>query len=290
MPDPQPASRDDGIVWDLELKAGRPWWHIPWREVWKYRDLIALFVRRDFTAMYKQTILGPLWYLLQPLFTTLMLVLIFGVMAKTKTDGLPSVLFFLSGVVAWNYFADCLTKTANTFTGNAHLFGKVYFPRVAVPLAIVITNMIAFFVQFGFFLLVLGYYWWKGAPVYPSFRVIVLPLLVLQMALLGLGMGAIVSSLTTKWRDLALVVGFGTQLWMYASSVVLPLSVVPESLRWIFVLNPMVPIIETFRFAFLGRGVVEIWQLLVSLAVTIVVFVFGMTLFSRVERDFMDNV
>ncbi len=285
----EPAS-EDLRGWSKVLTPDRPWWHIPWREIWEYRDLVLLFVKRDFTATYKQTFLGPLWYLLQPLFTTLMLAFVFGVLAKTQTDGLPRLLFFMSGVVSWNYFADCLTKTANTFTGNAGIFGKVYFPRLTVPLSIVITNMITFVVQFGLFLLLLGYYWAKGAPVFPNYRVIILPLLVVQMALLGLGMGAIVSSLTTKWRDLSMLVGFGTQLWMYASSVVLPLSVIPEKWRWIFVLNPMVPIIETFRFAFLGRGVVEIWQLMVSLAVTIVIFVFGMTLFSRVERDFMDTV
>jgi len=284
------ATREDLSQWSKVLTPDRPWWHIPWREIWEYRDLVMVLVRRDFTATYKQTFLGPLWYLLQPIFTTLMLTLIFGVLAKTQTDGLPRLVFFLCGVVAWSYFADCLTKTANTFTGNASLFGKVYFPRLAVPLSIVITNMITFLVQFALFLVVLGYYWLQGEPVFPNYRVVILPLLVLQMALLGLGMGAIVSSLTTKWRDLSMLVGFGTQLWMYASSVVLPLSVIPEKWRWIFVLNPMVPIIETFRFAFLGRGVVEIWQLMVSLTVTLVIFVFGMTIFSRVERDFMDTV
>ncbi|MEQ1860969.1 MAG: ABC transporter permease [Chthoniobacteraceae bacterium] len=286
---PEPAA-EDLSQWSKVLTSVRPWWHIPWREIWQYRDLVALFVRRDFTATYKQTLLGPLWYLLQPIFTTLMLALIFGVLAKVPTDGLPRLLFFLSGVVAWNYFADCLTKTANTFTGNAGIFGKVYFPRFTVPLAIVITNMITFAVQFALFLVLLAYFYFKGAPIFPNYRVIILPLLVLQMALLGLGMGAIVSSLTTKWRDLSMLVGFGTQLWMYASSVVIPLSSIPEHLRWIFILNPMVPIIETFRFAFLGRGVVEIWQLLVSLGVTLVIFICGMSLFSRVERDFMDTV
>lgn len=285
----EPVGEEPG-GWSKILTPARPWLHIPWRELWRYRDLVMLFVRRDFTATYKQTLLGPLWYVLQPLFTTLMLALVFGYIARVQTDGLPHLLFFLSGVVTWNYFADCLQKTANTFTGNANIFGKVYFPRLAVPLSIVITNMITFLVQFALFLIVLGFFWAKGAPVFPNYRVIILPLLVLQMALLGLGMGAIVSSLTTKWRDLAMLVGFGTQLWMYASSVVLPLSVIPEKLRWIFILNPMVPIIESFRFAFLGRGVVEIWQLMVSLIVTIVVFVFGVAIFSRVERDFMDTV
>jgi len=284
------AAGDDLRGWSKVLTPARMWWHIPWRELWQYRDLIGMFVHRDFTATYKQTILGPFWYLLQPLFTTAMLVLVFGFLAKVPTDGLPHLLFFMSGVVVWNYFADCLTKTSNTFTGNANLFGKVYFPRLAVPLSIVLTNMITFLVQFAIFGVVLIYFWAKGAPVFPNYRVIILPLLVLQMALLGLGMGAIVSSLTTRWRDLSMLVGFGTQLWMYASSVVIPLSVIPEKLRWIFVLNPMVPIIESFRFAFLGRGVVEIWQLMVSLAVTLVIFISGVAIFTRVERDFMDTV
>jgi lipopolysaccharide transport system permease protein len=282
--------RADEAPWDAVLESERRWFDLRWRELWAYRDLVWLFVRRDFTATYKQTFLGPLWYLLQPLFTTLTFVLIFGYFAKVPTDGLPRVLFFLSGIVAWNYFADCLTKTANTFTGNAAIFGKIYFPRLVVPLSVVITNMITFLIQFALFLVLLGFFWWKGAPVFPNYRVIILPLLVLQMALLGLGVGAIVSSVTTRWRDVGMLVGFGTQLWMYASSVVLPLSVIPEKLRWLFVLNPMVPIIETFRFAFLGRGVVEIWQLMVSLGITLAIFLFGIAIFTRVERNFMDTV
>ena len=281
---------EDLTQWDTVLAPERPWFDLRLKALWAYRDLILLFVRRDFTATYQQTILGPLWYLLQPLCTTAIYALIFGFLAKVRTDGLPHILFFLSGVVAWNYFADCLTKTASTFTGNAGIFGKIYFPRLVVPISIVLTNLITFVIQFSLFLVVLLIYWAKGAPIFPNYRVIILPLLMLQMALLGLGVGAIVSSVTTRWRDVAMLVGFGTQLWMYASSVVLPLSIIPEKLRWIFVLNPMVPIIETFRFAFLGRGVVEIWQLMVSLAVTLVIFVTGIVIFSRVERNFMDTV
>ena len=284
------AASEDLSQWDRVLAPQRPWFDLRLREIWKYRDLVLLFVRRDFTSTYKQTILGPLWYLIQPLFTTFTFALIFGYFAKVRTDGLPQLLFFMSGVVAWSYFADCLAKTANTFRGNAGLFGKIYFPRLIVPISIVITNMVTFLIQFGLFLLMLAFYWFKGAPVFPNYRVIILPLLILQMALLGLGVGAIVSSVTTRWRDVGMLVGFGTQLWMYGSSVVLPLSAIPENLRWIFVLNPMVPIIETFRFAFLGRGVVEIWQLIVSLAVTLVIFFAGIVIFSRVERDFMDTV
>ena len=289
MPDapPAPAIHDE---WDSVLAPERPWADFRWKEIWKYRDLILLFVRRDFTATYKQTLLGPLWYLVQPLCTTFTFALVFGYFAKVRTDGLPHMLFFMSGVVAWSYFADCLTKTANTFRGNAGLFGKIYFPRLVVPISIVITNMITFLIQFGLFLAMLAYYWAKGAPVFPNYRVIILPLLILQMALLGLGVGAIVSSVTTRWRDVGMLVGFGTQLWMYGSSVVLPLSVIPEQIRWLFILNPMVPIIETFRFAFLGRGVVEIWQLMVSLAVTLVIFFAGIVIFTRVERNFMDTV
>jgi len=284
-------SRDEeSPPWDAVLEAGQPWFQLRLGELWAYRDLILLFVRRDFTATYKQTFLGPLWYLLQPLLTTITFVVIFGYFARIQTDGLPHILFFMSGIVAWNYFADCLTKTANTFTGNAAMFGKIYFPRLVVPLSIVITNMITFLLQFALFAGVLVFFWIQGAPVVPNYRMIILPLLVLQMALLGLGVGAIVSSVTTRWRDLSMLVGFGTQLWMYASSVVIPLSVIPENLRWIFVLNPMVPIIETFRFAFLGRGVVEIWQLLLSLAVTLTIFLFGISIFTRVEKTFTDTV
>ena len=285
-----PPSAPEEPAWTKVITPEGPRFKLPFHELWRYRDLILTFVSRDFTATYKQTVLGPLWYLLQPLFTTAMYALIFGWVAKLPSDGLPQFVFFLSGVVMWNYFADCLVKTSQTFTANAHIFGKVYFPRLTVPVGIVITNLITFGVQFGVFCVITLIFWWQGAPIEPSFRVVVLPVLLAQMAILGLGVGMIVAAVTTRYRDLSLLVGFGTQLWMYASGVVLPLSAVPEQYRWIFVLNPMVPIIEGFRFAFLGRGVVELWQLAISAGVTLAIFITGLFLFTKVEKDFMDTV
>lgn len=285
-----PAPKEDLSEWSKVVTPHDGWLGVRWREIWEYRDLISVFVRRDFVGTYKQTILGPLWFLLQPLFTTLVMSIIFGRVANISTDETPPFLFYFLGVVAWNYFADCLTKTATTFTANAGIFGKVYFPRLTVPIGVVVTNLITFAIQFSLFLVFLLFFYFKGAPVQPSFRVVVLPVLVFQMAALGLGVGCLVSSVTTRYRDLAMLVGFGTQLWMYASSVVFPLSIIPEKWKWLFVLNPMVPIIESFRFAFLGAGVIEIWQLAVSFVVSMLILLAGMTVFTRVERAVTDTI
>jgi len=225
-----------------------------------------LFVKRDFVAFYKQTILGPLWFLLQPLFTTIVFTIIFGRIAKISTDGLPQMLFYMCGIVLWNYFADCLNKTSDTFVSNAGIFGKVYFPRLTVPVSIVITNLITFAIQFLLFLAFWAYFYLEGAAIKASLWILATPFLLLQMAALGLGLGILISSLTTKYRDLRYVVGFGVQLWMYATPIVYPMSQIPEKWQWLYAMNPMAAIVETARFAFLGAGSVRPWNLGISFA------------------------
>ena len=276
--------------WSLVIRPKTGWFDLHLADLWRYRDLVALFVRRDFVSLYKQTILGPLWFIIQPLLTTLTFTVIFGNIAQLSTDGLPKILFYLSGVTAWNYFSDCLTKTSETFTANAHIFGKVYFPRLAIPVSIIISNLIKFGIQLGLFLAFYFYFLGKGAEIRPTLALLLLPVLLLLMAGLGLGSGIIVSSLTTRYRDLRFLVQFGTQLLMYSTPVIFPLSSIPEQYRWIMVINPMTPIIETFRFAFLGTGTVSWGMLGYSAAVTVVLFGLGILLFNRVEKTFMDTV
>ena len=276
--------------WTLTICPVSGWFDIHLGELWRYRDLIMLFVRRDFVAIYKQTILGPLWYLIQPIMTTLIFTVIFGKVAKIPTDGLPQVMFHLSGVVAWRYFADCLEKTSNTFVSNAHIFGKVYFPRLTVPLSVVISNLIAFAIQLLLFAGFWVYFYSEGTSIQLQYAALFLPLLTLQMAFLGLGCGIIISSLTTKYRDLTQLVGFGVQLWMYATPVVYPSSIIPEKYQWLMALNPMASIIETFRYAFLGTGTVNVSHVVTSVVMTLVILFVGVVLFSRIEKSFMDTV
>jgi lipopolysaccharide transport system permease protein len=280
----------DDNYWDMVIRPQRSLLDVRLGDLWHARDLVLLFVRRDFVAVYKQTILGPLWYLIQPLLTTVIFTFIFGNIAKLPTDGLPQFLFYMSGTVVWAYFASCLTKTSDTFITNANLFGKVYFPRLAVPVSILISNLIAFGIQFGFFLFFMGYFALSGSVFHPNWWILLTPLLIVIMAGLGLGLGIVVSSLTTKYRDLRFLVQFGAQLLMYATPVIYPASAVPERFRWIIQANPMTPIVEAFRYAFLGAGSVDLAQLLYSLAVTVVIAVVGVILFNRVEATFMDTV
>lgn len=277
-------------TWTMVIRPRRNWLDLRLDELWAYRDLVALFVWRDFVAQYKQTILGPLWYLVQPLLTTVTFTLVFGRLAGLSTDGVPDFLFYMAGAVVWSYFSACLTKTANTFTGNAAIFGKVYFPRLAVPVSILFSNLIAFAIQMGLFLAFLAYYILSGARVAPTAWLLAMPLLLLLMAGLGLGVGIIVSSLTTRYRDLQFLVAFGAQLLMYATTVIYPLSAVPEKYRWVLVANPMTPVVETFRYAFLGQGTVEPLHLVYSAVCTLAVLLFGIVLFNRVEQTFMDTV
>lgn len=250
-----------------------------------------LFVRRDFVAVYKQTILGPLWYVIQPLLTTIVFTVIFGRVARIPTEGLPPILFYLAGLTPWNYFAGCLTKTSNTFVSNANIFGKVYFPRLAVPLSVVISGLIGFFIQLALFLGFMAFYAVKGTSFTVSPHLLIfLPLLVLQTAALGLGFGIIVSSLTTKYRDLSFLISFGVQLWMYATPIVYPASRIPKAWLWLISLNPMTPVVEMFRYVFLGTGTIHPWQVMLSLAMTVTILFCGIILFSRVEKSFMDTV
>lgn len=265
------------------------WFDLNLKEVWKYRDLIVLFVKRNFVSQYKQTILGPAWAIIQPLLTTVVFTVVFGSLAGLAADGVPSFLFYMSGTVAWHYFSGCLTGTASTFTGNAAILGKVYFPRLVMPISNVLTNLISFSIQFAMFLIFLVICWIQGT-VQPNLMMLMLPVLVAHMALLSLGVGIIISSLTTKYRDLAMLVGFGVQLWMYATPVAYDIGIIPAKYMDLYMLNPMTPIINTFRYAFLGIGRFDLGYYLLSWGVTAVILFFGVVLFNRVEKTFMDTV
>ncbi|NVN97993.1 MAG: ABC transporter permease [Geobacteraceae bacterium] len=267
------------------------WFDLHLTDLWRYRDLIMLFVRRDFVAVYKQTILGPLWYLLQPIMTTIVFTFVFGNIAKIPTDGVPPTLFYFAGLTVWSYFSGCLNRTSNTFVNNAGIFGKVYFPRLSVPLSVVISGLIGFFIQMTLFIAILIFYNFQGAVIgFNPLYILALPLLILQIAALGLGFGIIVSSLTTKYRDLVQLVGFGVQLWMYATPIAYPSSQVPDRWQWVIALNPMTPVVEMFRFTFLGVGTINLWQIGQSLMATVIILFIGIILFSRVEKNFMDTV
>lgn len=277
--------------WSTVIQPHTSWWDLHLRDVWHYRDLLWLFVRRDFVAVYAQTVLGPLWFFIQPLLTTVMFTVIFSGIAKIPTDGFPPMLFYLAGMTPWSYFAACLNKTSNTFVTNAGLFGKVYFPRLILPLSVVGSNIIQFIIQFVLFLFLLAWFALSGAVVAPDLMMILVltPLLLVLMGLLGLGTGIAISSLTTKYRDLTFLVGFGVQLAMYATPVIYPMSVVPEKYRWLVQANPMSAIIETFRAIYLG-GTIPWNALGVSALVTFALLVLGILIFNRVEKTFMDTV
>ncbi len=276
--------------WDLVIRPHRNWWDLHLGDLWRYRDLIQLLVWRDFVAYYKQTILGPLWYIIQPILTTVVFTIIFGNIARLSTDGLPPFLFYMAGNTVWSYFSACLVSTSNTFTANANIFGKVYFPRLSMPISVVISNLISFAIRFVIFLLFVAYFMLAGADIHPNWWIISLPLLTLIMALMGLGFGIIVSSLTTKYRDLQQLVGFGVQLLMYATPVIYPLSSIGGGWRWLILANPMTPIVEVFRLAFLGVSFIDPVWLLYSAAFTVIVILTGALIFNHVETTFMDTV
>jgi lipopolysaccharide transport system permease protein len=279
--------------WDIELTPHSSLLDLKLNEVWHYRDLLLLLVRRDFVSFYKQTILGPLWFFIQPLFTTLIYSFVFGSLADISADHLPKPLFYLAGITSWNYFADCLTKTSTVFTTNAGLFGKVYFPRLIVPLSIVVSNLIRFAVQMALFFLMMGIYIVNGADVHPNAYLLLFPFLLLLMAMLGLGLGMVISAMTTKYRDLSFLITFGVQLMMYLTTVIYPLSTVKEKYpkyKWLVEYNPMTPIIEAFRYGFLGKGSFNMVSLGVTTAITTIILVAGIITFNRVERTFIDTV
>jgi len=276
--------------WDMVIKPKTGWFDLELKELWRYRDLIAMFVKRDFVTLYKQTILGPLWYIIQPLFTTVVFTIIFGRVAQISTDSLPPFLFYMAGNVMWGYFSTSLTATSNTFNTNAAIFGKVYFPRLTVPLATVIVNFLQFVIQLALFLGFYFYFMMKGAAINPTIWIVGLPVLLLQMALLSFGLGVLLSSMTTKYKDLRFAMAFLVQLWMYATPVVYPLSQIPDWLLPYYVLNPMVALVESFRYMFLGTSAVQWSQIGISWLITLLLVFAGVVLFSRIEKTFMDTV
>lgn len=265
---------------------------VDFKEIWRYRDLLTLFVKRNIITQYKQTILGPLWYLIQPLMTTVMYMVVFGGIAKISTDGLPQPLFYLAGICFWQYFSDCLTKTSNTFVTNAGIFGKVYFPRLITPLSDVISNLMRFGIQFGLFLCVYAYYLiFTDVHVCPNWYALLLPVLVVLLAGLALGFGILFSSMTTKYRDLQLLLSFFVSLWMYATPVIYPLSTITNpKLQLVMQLNPITGIIEFFKYGMLGVGCHEWWMLGYSFAFMVVLLGVGIVVFNKVQRSFMDTV
>jgi lipopolysaccharide transport system permease protein len=281
---------NDNEGWDLVIEAKTRLLNLNLKEILHYRDLIGLLVRRDLASVYKQTILGWAWFIIQPLFSTFMYMFVFGGIAKIGTDDIPQPLFYFCGTTLWSYFSSSLLKSSETFAANAGLFGKIYFPRFTVPISYTLTNALSMGVQFIALLVILAYYLATGFPIHPSLWLLALPLLIVQLGMLGTGMGITVSALTTKYRDLKQLLGFGMTLWMYATPVVYPMSQVPEKWRWIFVANPVSPIIETFRYSLLGKGTLDIGAWAISLVVTAAFFCVGIVIFNYSERTFIDVV
>jgi lipopolysaccharide transport system permease protein len=266
------------------------WFDLSLRELWAARELILLFVWRDFVALYKQTVLGPLWYIAQPVMTTVVFTVVFGRIAKLSTEGVPQFLFYMSGTIVWGYFSACLMKTSTTFITNSQLFGKVYFPRLVVPLSLVISNLITFGVQFAVFLGFVAYFALEGSSATVTWAAALLPVLMVIMAALGMGLGIIVSAVTTRYRDLQYLVQFGTMLLMYVTPIVYPLSSVTGPMRTLLLLNPMTAVVETFREGFLGAGTASAWGLVYSASFSAIALFVGALLFHRVERVFMDTI
>jgi lipopolysaccharide transport system permease protein len=279
------------INWDLTIKPTSNVFDLKIKQIFRYKDLLFLFVKRDFISVYKQTVLGPAWFFIQPILTAFTFSIIFGNIAKISTDGLPQILFYLSGITLWNYFSETLLKTSDTFTANANLFGKVYFPRLIVPLSIVFSNLAKMGVQLLMFILIWSYYLiFEQTKIQPNFYIALFPFLILLMGLLGLSLGIIITSMTTKYRDLRFLIQFAVQLLMYASPIVYPLSIVPDKFKTLMLLNPITSIIETFKYGFLGSGVFSWFNLLYSTIIIVVLFVFGVLIFNRVEKSFVDTV
>ena len=281
--------------WRSVIRPKTGWFDIDLKELWRYRDLVKMFVKRDFVTFYKQTVLGPLWFIINPVLTTLVFTVVFGGIAGLAPGGVPSFLFYMAGNTIWLYFSTCLTNTSSTFTANANIFGKVYFPRLTMPISTVIFAFISFGVQFVLFIILLVIMKLSGAGVEPNLWILATPLLILEVAMLGLGVGIIISALTTKYRDLQMLVAFGVQLWMYATPVVYDVATVQGLnvapwLKTVYMLNPMAPVVETFRYAFLGTGSPQPTFLAISFGTTLLLLGIGVILFSRVEKTFMDTV
>ncbi len=278
--------------WTTEIKPKDKLLSVDFKEIWRYRDLMMLFVKRNIITQYKQTVLGPLWYLIQPMMTTVMYMVVFGGIAKISTDGLPQPLFYLAGIAFWQYFADCLNKTSNTFVSNAGIFGKVYFPRLVTPLSDVISNLVRFGIQFALFLMVYAYYAiFTDVQIHTNVYALLFPVLVVMLAGLALGFGVLFSSMTTKYRDLQLLLSFFVSLWMYATPVIYPLSTITnEKIRLIMMLNPLTGVVEFFKYGMLGVGCHEWWMLGYSFAFMVALLAVGIVVFNKVQRSFMDTV
>jgi lipopolysaccharide transport system permease protein len=276
--------------WTLIIQPKKHLLDINLKEIWQYRDLHGMFVKRDIVTVYKQTILGPIWFVLQPILTTAMYILVFGKIAKLSTDGIPMILFYLAGVIVWNYFSESFTITSKTFADNANVFGKVYFPRLISPISKVTSGLIKFGIQFCLFLVFFFYYLLSTESIHPNSYILLTPYLILLMGGLGLGFGIIFTSLTTKYRDLTFLITFGVQLLMYATPVIYPMSAIHGKLKTILLLNPMSTILETFRYGFLGSGGISWHALLYTTVFTIVTLCVGIVIFNRTERSFIDTV
>jgi lipopolysaccharide transport system permease protein len=276
--------------WDLIVEPRRSLLDVRLKEIWDYRDLLYMFVKRDIVTVYKQTILGPIWFFIQPIMTMLVYVVVFGNIANISTDGIPKPLFYLAGIIIWNYFSESFNKTSTTFSTNAGIFGKVYFPRLIVPLSLVVSGFLKFLIQFGLFLVVLFYFLLTRDDIHPNLWILGTPYLLLLMAALGLGLGIIFSSLTTKYRDLTFLIQFGIQLAMYATPIIYPMSELSDRIRSVLWWNPIAHLVEVFKFAFLGAGEVSLSGLMYSSVFAITVLALGVIVFNRTEQSFMDTV
>jgi lipopolysaccharide transport system permease protein len=277
-------------TWTEEIKSQNTLFSINFKEVWHYRDLLLMLVKRDYVTFYKQTILGPIWFFVQPLMTTVVYLVLFGQIAKLSTDGAPQIAFYLAGITIWNYFSEALTKTSTVFKDNANLFGKVYFPRLIMPLAIVCSGLMKFAIQFGLFIAVVLYFTFINPKIHPNLWVLITPFLVLLMATFALGLGMVFSSLTTKYKDLVFLLTFGIQLFMYATPVVYPTSAMPAKFAWLLHINPLTGIFECFRYAYLGTGSFQPMDLIISTILIGMLFFIGIVIYNKVEKSFMDTV
>ena len=276
--------------WDLIITPKRGYFEFHFNEIWNFRDLLLIFIRRDIITQYKQTILGPLWIAIPPILTTLVFTIFFGNIAGISTDGTPSVLFYMAGIINWNFFSTALTSTSNTLAGNVGIFGKAYFPRIIVPLATIASSFLRYFIQFGIFLFILTYFsFFKSANFSIQYQLLwILPMLIFIMAIMGLGFGLLFSASTAKYKDLRFLIGFGVRLMMYASTVIFPLSIIPEKYKWIILGNPMSAIIESFRYVFFGMGVLDFKYLGYSFLIALSIFFLGYIFFNKVEQKFID--
>lgn len=275
--------------WDQILSSKKSF-DLQLKQIWDYRDLLVLFIKRDIISFYKQTVFGPLWYFIQPIFTTIVYTFIFGKLAGLSTNGIPQPLFYMTGITAWNYYADCLSKTSNTFKDNASIFGKVYFPRAISPLSIIVSNLLRYLIQMILFIIILIYYIYHGFKFDLHWEILFLPLFILLMGMQGLGLGMIVTSMTTKYKDLSILLPFGIQIMMYATTVVYPLSALSGWSYWLVALNPITFIIEGIKFCSVGVGEFSLFTLLYSLISSLIIFSIGLLIFNKVEKSFIDTI